>query len=136
MGQKLQSPGTEQAIEKGENQDYHEKTIGDRQQPIRRQQETATLRPGRLAGTAARQRRAEAGDNRPASLPQVGNLEPVGKDVVAVIAEQRISVQQDGTDGTDEQNVEAKGIQGTRRRRPPGNRRQRGEGQLDMDPSR
>ena len=65
-------------------------------------------------------------------LPQVGDFGQVGEDVVAVVAQQRIGVEDHRADRADEHHVQAEVVQQARLAEPPDEGGDRGQHQLDV----
>ena len=71
-------------------------------------------------------------ENRARLLPQVGNLEDVAEDVVAVVPQQRVGVEHDRAHRADEHHVQADVIEQPRLAEPPDERADRGQHELDV----
>ena len=69
-------------------------------------------------------------------LREVGNLQYVGQDVIAVVAQQRVRVEDHRADGGDEHRAQGQVVQQARLGKPPDERGQRGQDQLEVHPRR
>src|SRR5207244_4047199 len=76
----------------------------------------------------------QVGQEAVGALAQVGDLQPVGQDVIAVVAHQRVGVEHHGADAADDHQTQRQVVdERLTRRVPPDEGGDGGDDQLDVD---
>ena len=138
LADKLHVPRQEQLIEKPADRERHDPSVDDRGDRVDHEKNLVPLgQEGVLRRLHPQAPLAQlAAGDRGGLLPQVGNLGHVGKDVVAVVAQQRIGVENHRGDRADEHHVQAEHVQQAGLREPPEEGADRGQHQLDVHAGR
>ena len=138
LPQHLEPVGFEDAPHEQENRGRHHPHVEARRHCIEGEEPTLSLRQEGILRLLDPQAPLGGGpaQDRGGLLPQVGDLEDVGEDVVAVIPHQRIGVEQDRRHARHEHHVETELVENAGVRIPPEIGGDRGDDHLDIHPRR